>query len=113
MAHEDGGARVLVVGVKLLDSHHRRLVFLDEGFELGLQLNQPIRQRRLGLQPDHAAVDQDRADGTVVDYPVAGDSQAGIDAEDSHEFVSLYHGAEGGARMGEEAPPFRRRRNGE
>ena len=62
VAHQDRRPRVGVVGVKLLDRDDVRLVLVEKAAELGFQLDQPVGQRRLRGQPDHAAVHQRRAE---------------------------------------------------
>lgn len=85
MAHEDGGARMLVVSVKLLDGQ-------DVGMKLLDHLNEPVEDgenapghvRGLVLvAADDAGLAQDGAKRAYFEDAVAGCVQAGIDAKDA------------------------------
>lgn len=83
VAHEDGGLRVGVVGVELLDRDDLRLVLGDDRIELALKLNKPLGDRRLDLQANHPGVDESRAQREVIDDAIAGELKAGVDTEDA------------------------------
>ena len=89
MAHQDGGARVGVVGVKLLDGADVGLVLGQQRVEFGFEFHEPVGKGSLERQADDAAVDEDGAHGFVVDHAVTGDPQAWVYAENSHEEKTL------------------------
>jgi len=84
VAHEDGGARVGVVGIKLLDGADFGGVLGEEGLELGFEFDEAIGDGGLDVETNHAAVDEAGAEGLVVDDAVAGELQAWVDADDEH-----------------------------
>ncbi len=89
------------MGKDRLDGDQVRAKALDDVRQVALELEQPIGNGRgrgagvalgirgVGAEPDHAGL-QDRGDGREVgglagfERGIAGESQAGIDAEDSH-----------------------------
>ena len=61
---------------------------MQGGRVFGLEFDQTFGDRRLGLQADHAAVNQRRPRRSrSVDHTVTGELQAGINSKNSHHVV--------------------------
>jgi len=83
VAHENRRARMGIMRIKLLHRANIRLEFFEQFHQSRIQFHQSIRNRRLGIEPNHAAVDEPRR-RFKIDYSVTRDLQAGIDAENAH-----------------------------
>jgi voltage-gated potassium channel Kch len=84
VAHEDGRPWMSIVRIELFDSADVGFVFGDELFQLVLQLGEALGERFSRGQADHAAGDEGRAQQFPIDHAIAGEAQAGINAENSH-----------------------------
>jgi hypothetical protein len=80
VGHEDRGARVIVMGVKLLNGTEVGSGFVEEGFEFGVKFHEAFGDGRFGAQADDAAVDQPRVRAGEVDCAIACEMEARVDA---------------------------------
>src|SRR5204863_8953019 len=79
----EGGAGVLAE-VQLLQRDGCRLVRVEQGSDLGMQLGQSALARGGGAGLDHAAVEREQALSTPRDDAVARARKAWVDAKDDH-----------------------------
>ena len=84
VAHEDGGARMFVVGVKLFDGADHRLEFIEQVAQFLFQFDKPLGEGGLGVELNDTAVDEFGVREIVVDDPVAAESKSWVDADNSH-----------------------------
>ncbi len=78
VAHEDGGARVGVMGIELLDGADLGFVFLDQGVEFVFEFDEALGEGGFFGEADDTAVDEDGFYGAVVDDAVTGEAEAGV-----------------------------------
>ena len=71
MAHEDGCAGVLVVGVELLDRHHVGLMRGQHGLDVLGDLVEPFFQSRLAVRAEHPRLDQRLPQQLFLDEGIA------------------------------------------
>ena len=83
MAHEDGRPRPPVVRIKLFDGHHAGPQGGDHVGHALMDLQQAAGERAPRLAADHARLAQPRRPAADLQHAVAGDVQAGVDAEDA------------------------------
>jgi hypothetical protein len=85
VAHQDRRPWMSNVRVQLFHRTGVRLMLGYDQFEFSLQLDKPIRDCRLRLQPNHAAVDERRFEAMAIDDAITGEAKARINAENTHD----------------------------
>jgi hypothetical protein len=86
VGHEDGGARVGVVGVEHLDGDDLGADFGEDFGEFAFEFDEAGGDWELGVEADDACVEEvgGAGDAAILDGTVTGDAETGIDAEDAH-----------------------------
>ena len=95
MGHRDGGGGVLNVRENGLDREGGGAGALDELSEVGVELVEAVGDggdvaALAAAQAEDAGLDQVLTGDGALDAGVAGDAEAGIDAEDAHAFTRGY-----------------------
>ena len=83
VAHQDRRSRALVVRIQFFERHHVRLQAGDHFGHAVVDFDEPPGQRPARLAADHARLAEPQAAAVGLQNAVAGDVQAGIDAENS------------------------------